>query len=92
MEEEVRIRVDKFLKETRIIPRRTVAKAVIENGNVLINEKTAKPSTLVKDGDLIKLFIKGVILIVKVSFERQGKKLIVHADLVDRVVGEYPQC
>lgn len=89
---EVRVRIDKFLKETRIIPRRSVAKTVIENGNVLINEKIAKPSTLVKDQDLIKILIKGVILIVKVYFEEKGNKTFVKAELVDRQVGEFPKC
>ena len=49
------MRLDKFLKVSRIIKRRTVAKEVCETGKVLINGKSAKPGTAVKIGDIIEI-------------------------------------
>ena len=50
------MRLDLFLKETRIIKRRTVAKEFCDRGLVSVNDKVAKPSYEVKDGD--KIYIK----------------------------------
>lgn len=47
------MRLDKYLKVSRIIKRRTVAKEACEGGRVSINDKVAKPSTDVKEGDII---------------------------------------
>lgn len=49
------MRLDKYLKLTRIIKRRTVAKDAGESGIVSINGKVAKPSTHVKIGDVIEI-------------------------------------
>ncbi|EFI42664.1 MULTISPECIES: RNA-binding S4 domain-containing protein [Peptoniphilus] len=49
------MRVDKYLKVSRIIIRRTIAKEACEGGRVLINDKVAKPSDEVKEGDILKV-------------------------------------
>ncbi|MGL5244164.1 MAG: RNA-binding S4 domain-containing protein [Sarcina sp.] len=49
------MRLDKYLKVSRIIKRRTVAKEACEGGRVIINNKTVKPSTDVKEGDIIEI-------------------------------------
>ncbi len=49
------MRLDKYLKVSRIIKRRTVAKEVCEGDRVSINGKIAKPSTVVKEGDIIEI-------------------------------------
>jgi Ribosome-associated heat shock protein implicated in the recycling of the 50S subunit (S4 paralog) len=49
------MRLDKYLKVSRIIKRRTVAKEVCENGRVSINGKVAKPGTTVKEDDIIEI-------------------------------------
>ncbi len=49
------MRLDKYLKVSRIIKRRTVAKEVCESGRILINDKVAKPSTPIKEGDIIQI-------------------------------------
>lgn len=49
------MRIDKYLKISRIIKRRTVAQEACEGGKVLINNKIAKPSSEVKIGDIITL-------------------------------------
>ena len=46
------MRLDLLLKQSGIIKRRTVAKALAENGKILVNGKVAKPSTEVKDGNV----------------------------------------
>lgn len=49
------MRLDKYLKVSRIIKRRTIAKEQIDNGFVLLNSKVAKASSEVKIGDVITL-------------------------------------
>lgn len=49
------MRLDKYLKLTRIIKRRTVAKDASTNGIVSVNGKIAKPSTQIKIGDIIEV-------------------------------------
>ncbi|HHT81881.1 MAG TPA: RNA-binding S4 domain-containing protein [Acholeplasmataceae bacterium] len=47
------MRLDKYLKISRLIKRRTVAKEVADNDLILINGKVAKPSSSVEVGDLL---------------------------------------
>jgi len=49
------MRIDKFLKVSRIIKRRTVAKDASDAGIILINGREAKPSTKVKEGDILEI-------------------------------------
>ncbi len=49
------MRLDKYLKVSRIVKRRTVAREFAGNERVLINGKIAKPSSKVKKGDIITL-------------------------------------
>ena len=49
------MRIDKFLKVSRIIKRRTVANEACGSGRVMINNKVAKPGTEVKPGDIISI-------------------------------------
>jgi len=49
------MRLDKFLKVSRIIKRRPVAKKVIDNKKAKLNGKQAKAGTAVKIGDLLEL-------------------------------------
>jgi ribosomal 50S subunit-recycling heat shock protein len=49
------MRIDKYLKVSRIIKRRTVAQEACDGGKVEINGKTAKPSSEVKEGDIVAL-------------------------------------
>ena len=56
------MRLDKFLKVTRIIKRRTVAKELADNGNIVVNGDPKKSSYDVKKGDIfeIKYFNKNI--------------------------------
>ena len=49
------MRLDKFLKVSRLIKRRTVANAACAAGRVLVNGKTAKASLAVKAGDIFEI-------------------------------------
>jgi ribosomal 50S subunit-recycling heat shock protein len=49
------MRIDKFLKNSRIIKRRTVAKEACEQGRVSINGKQVKPGDEVTIGDIVEV-------------------------------------
>ena len=49
------MRLDKYLKVSRLIKRRTVANDACDAGRVMINDKVAKASTEVKAGDIIEI-------------------------------------
>lgn len=49
------MRLDKYLKNSRLIKRRTVAKDACDSGKITVNDKIAKPGTEVKVGDVIEM-------------------------------------
>ena len=49
------MRLDKFLKVSRIIKRRTVANDAADSGRISINGKVVKPSYEVKVGDIVEI-------------------------------------
>jgi ribosomal 50S subunit-recycling heat shock protein len=49
------MRLDKYLKVSRIIKRRSVANEACSGGRVFVNERLAKPSAEVKPGDIIAI-------------------------------------
>lgn len=49
------MRLDKFLKVSRLIKRRTVANEACDAGRVLVNDKPAKASLNIKAGDIIEI-------------------------------------
>ncbi len=60
------MRLDKYLKVSRLIKRRTVAKDVCEGGKVSVNGRVAKPSIDIKTGDIITINMRNHILEVQV--------------------------
>lgn len=60
------MRLDKFLKVSRLIKRRTVANEVSDMGRVYVNGNSAKPSKQIKDGDEIKIEYANRTVIAKV--------------------------
>jgi len=60
------MRIDKFLKVSRLIKRRTLAQQACAGGMIMINDKKAKSSTDVKVGDIIAIDIRGYHKQVKV--------------------------
>ena len=49
------MRLDKYLKVSRLIKRRTIANEACDAGRVMINDKPAKASSTVKAGDVITI-------------------------------------
>lgn len=60
------MRIDKFLKVSRIIRRRTLAKEVADNGRITVNGRIVKSSTKVEVDDIISIQFGNKIVEVKV--------------------------
>ncbi len=60
------MRIDKFLKNARIIKRRTVANEACDNQRIVVNGKQVKASYQVKINDIIEVYFGNRILKVKV--------------------------
>ena len=61
------MRLDKFLKVSRLIKRRTIAKCISDLGYVKINDKIAKPSSEVDVGDILELSLGERKVVVKIK-------------------------
>ncbi len=69
------MRIDKYLKVSRIIKRRTVASDACSAGRVLVNDRKVKPSYDVKIGDIIKIqFGQKTVAVEVVSLDEHVKK------------------
>ena len=60
------MRLDKFLKVSRLIKRRTVANSICESARVFVNDNPAKPAKVIKEGDIITIEFKDSIKRVRV--------------------------
>ena len=60
------MRLDKYLKVSRLIKRRTVANEACDAGRVLVNEKPVKASYNVKEGDVLEILFGARTVKVKV--------------------------
>ena len=61
------MRLDKFLKVSRIIKRRTVAKEISDSGHIKVNDRKAKSSTKLVVGDIIRIEYANKTLTVEVK-------------------------
>ena len=73
------MRLDKFLKVSRLIKRRTVANEACDAGRVLVNGKVAKASQNVKQGDVIEIQfgtrnVKAEVLYVQETVKKDEAK------------------
>lgn len=73
------MRLDKFLKVSRLIKRRTVANEACDAGRVLVNGRTAKASLNVKEGDVIEIqfgtrTVKAEVLNVQETVRKEEAK------------------
>lgn len=55
LKREAALRLDKFLKVSRLIKRRTIANEACDAGRVKVNDKVAKASVNIKRGDIIEI-------------------------------------
>ena len=75
IEEERRMRLDKFLKVSRLIKRRPVANEACDAGRISVNGKKAKASLNVKVGDIIEIgFGDKQVKVEVLSLEETYKK------------------
>lgn len=68
------MRLDKFLKVSRIIKRRTIAKEVADNDRIKVNNRIAKSSTKLEVDDIITISFGNKILTIKVLELRDSTK------------------
>ncbi len=68
------MRLDKFLKVSRLIKRRTTAKEVCDQGRISINGHTAKAGTDVKAGDELVIRFGQKLVTVKVNDVRENAR------------------
>ena len=66
------MRLDKFLKVSRLIKRRTVANEVCDSARVFVNDNPAKPAKQLKVGDIITIEYKNNIKNYKVLIIPSG--------------------
>ncbi len=72
------MRLDKYLKVSRIIKRRAVAKDLADDNRVFVNEKLAKPAAEIKVGDRIEIRFEHRHILLEVVF------------LADRIMKDNP--
>ena len=80
------MRLDKFLKVSRLIKRRTVANAVSEMGRVLVNGNIAKPAKKLKVGDVIEIEYSNRIEKISVLIIPTGNVSIQDASSLYRII------
>lgn len=69
------MRIDKFLKVSRVLKRRTVANEACQGGKVFVNGKAVKPSYALKVGDIVELhFGNGKIKFRIINLKETVKK------------------
>ena len=80
------MRLDKFLKVSRLIKRRTVANTVSEMGRVLVNGNSAKPAKQLKVGDIIEIEYANHIEKVEVLVIPTGNVSVQEASSLYKVI------
>lgn len=84
------MRLDKYLKVTRILKRRTVGKELAKNQRILINERVAKPATEINVNDIIEVIFGNRHLKIKVLDVQQYSKKE-DANMLYEVIEEFTQ-
>jgi ribosomal 50S subunit-recycling heat shock protein len=81
------LRIDKFLKVSRLIKRRTMAKEVAEQGRITINGNQAKAGSVVAEGDELAIRFGQKIVTVKVKMLKEAVKKD-EAEMMYKVIKE----
>lgn len=68
------MRLDKFLKVSRLIKRRTIANEACDAGRVRVNNKTAKAGTTVKEGDIIEILFGNKTVKIEITNIKETTK------------------
>ncbi len=80
----VKLRLDKFLKVSGIIKRRTIAQKLAELGGVTKDGRTLKPSYNVKVGDVLSVKQRHSTLVIRVLKVPNGNKKDEYFEVVER--------
>ncbi len=80
------MRLDKFLKVSRLIKRRTVANTVSDMGRVLVNGNPAKPAKQLKVGDIIEIEFSNRMEKVEVLIIPNGNVSVQDSDKLYRII------
>ena len=80
------MRLDKFLKVSRLIKRRTVANSVSEMGRVFVNGNPAKPAKQLKAGDIIEIEYSNRVEKVEVLVVPTGNVSVQDAGSLYRII------
>lgn len=83
------MRLDKFLKVSRIIKRRTIAKDIADQGRIAVNGQVAKSSTKVGIGDQLAIKFGNKTLIVKIEAIKDTTKKAEATDMYSVVEEKY---
>lgn len=79
------MRLDKYLKVSRLIKRRTVAKDASSSGHIYVNDKPQKPSYEVKTGDILTIKFGLKTVTVKVLMTDNPRKDELMYELIEEV-------
>ncbi len=80
------MRLDKFLKVSRLIKRRTVANEISDMGRVFINGNPSKPAKQIKEGDIIEIEYATKTLKAKILTVPQGAVSIQQAPSLYEII------
>lgn len=81
------MRLDKFLKVSRLIKRRTVANSVSEMGRVFVNGNPAKPAKQLKVGDIIEIEYANKTEKIEVLIVPTGNVSIQESSTLYKIIG-----
>ncbi len=82
------MRLDKFLKISRMIKRRSVAKAVCDSGRVLVNDHKAKAGKELHEGDVLHMNLNSRILTCQILSIPTGNVRAAEASSLYRIISE----
>ena len=82
------MRIDKWLKLSRLIKRRTIAQLACEQGRVYVNDRVAKPGLVIKQGDRVHIELGSRAVTVDVGTIPQRAPSVQEASSLYQVVEE----
>lgn len=82
------MRLDKWLKVSRLIKRRTIAQMACDQGRVFLNDRTAKPAAEVKVNDKLHIEFGSRALTVEILLVPTGAVAAQDADSLYQVISE----
>ncbi len=69
------MRIDKFLKVSRVLKRRSVSAEACSDGNVFVNDRAVKPAYRLKVGDVVRVkFVRGDLVFRVLSLNEKASK------------------